>query len=155
APGHATFTYPATNGQSVDTSRPFAWTTVPGALAYYLYVGTSQGAKDLVNTGEFQRTSYTMPTLPTGVTLWARIYTKNNATPAWSYAEVSFTVPAPTPPPLAFTVGATSASPGSAVSGQALVITTAVTASAAASGINVDLEIYDAAGAQIAQQISD
>ena len=65
----AQFVYPRQGAQNVDTSSPFQWTTVPGALAYYLYVGTSQGAKDLVNTGEIPQTSYTVPPLPSGVTL--------------------------------------------------------------------------------------
>src|SRR5262249_9763779 len=88
---YATFTYPSADAQNVDTAEPFSWTAVPGALAYYLYVGTSQGAKDLVNTGEIPQTSYTVPPLPIGVTLWARIWTKKATAPNWSYAEITFT----------------------------------------------------------------
>src|SRR5262249_47928174 len=92
-PSYATFTYPNANAQNVDTGKAFSWTTVPGALAYYLYVGTSQGAKDLVNTGEIPQTSYTVPPLPTGVTLWARIWTKKAAA-TWCYEEITFSAAA-------------------------------------------------------------
>src|SRR5262249_54355049 len=84
APGHAPFTDPSPNAQNVDPPRPLPMTAVPGALEYYLYVGTSPGAKDLVNTGEIPQTSYTVPSLPTGVTLWARIWTKQATMPTWS-----------------------------------------------------------------------
>src|SRR5579884_1478780 len=50
----AVFTYPVAGQQNVSTAQPFSWTAVSGALGYYLYVGTSAGAKDLVNTGEIQ-----------------------------------------------------------------------------------------------------
>src|SRR3954463_427681 len=59
------------------TGFTFQWTTVVGADCYYLYVGTTVGAKDVVNTGEVQVTSRTVPTLPLGVPLFARMWTKH------------------------------------------------------------------------------
>ena len=69
-------TYPINNAPGVDTSKPLTWNTVPGAQSYYLYVGTSRGASDLVNSGETSATSYSVPTLPVGATLWARLWVK-------------------------------------------------------------------------------
>ena len=37
----------------------FEWTAIPGAQAYYLWVGTQPDGRDLVDTGEIQRTSHT------------------------------------------------------------------------------------------------
>src|SRR5204863_5678398 len=72
----------------------FTWTSVSGAQAYYLYVGTSVGARDLVNTGESQQTSYRVPaTLPAGTTLYARLWTKIAGT--WRYVDTTFSA-APT-----------------------------------------------------------
>src|SRR3954451_17419362 len=79
----ASFTYPLNGAQNVDTSKAFAWTAVSGVQTYYLYVGTSQGAKDLVDTGGILSTSYAVPPLPTGQTLWARICTQKNG--VWTY----------------------------------------------------------------------
>src|SRR4051794_14561836 len=62
----ASFTYPLNGASSVDTSKAFSWTSVSGAQAYYLYVGTSQGAQDLVDSAEAQSTSYQVPPLPAG-----------------------------------------------------------------------------------------
>lgn len=85
----ATFTYPANGATNVDTATPFAWTLVSGVQAYTLWVGTTQGASDLVNTAETQTTSWQVPPLPGGTQLWARIWTQ--ASGAWSYQDVSFT----------------------------------------------------------------
>ena len=87
-------TYPASGQQNVPANATFQWTASPAAQAYYLYVGRTQGANDIVNTGAIQGTSYTVKTLlPTGATLWARIWTELNG--AWSYqCDISFTVSA-------------------------------------------------------------
>jgi hypothetical protein len=72
----------------VDLSKPFSWTAVPDAQAYYLYVGTSRGSGDVDQSGEIVATSYTPKKLLPGRTLWARIWTKRNG--AWTFSEVSF-----------------------------------------------------------------
>jgi hypothetical protein len=84
------FLYPTQGMQDVNPAQPFRWTSVADALAYYLYVGTTPGSKDVVNTGELQATSYTAPSLPTGQTLYARIYTKT--TSGWQHSQVSFKI---------------------------------------------------------------
>ena len=73
----SSFVYPANGAVNVDLSQPIQWTSVANVQAYYLYVGTTVGAKDLVNTGEIQGTSYLVTkALPAGQTIYARVYTK-------------------------------------------------------------------------------
>ncbi len=89
----AGFIYPTNGALSVDMRYPIRWMPVQGALAYYLYVGTSAGAKDLVDTGEISGTSFAAPNVPAGATLYATIWTKTAN--GWTYRQVSFTA-APT-----------------------------------------------------------
>src|SRR5206468_2298792 len=67
--------------------------------AYYLYVGTSPGAKDLVNSGETTLASVLTTRfgveLPAGVTLYARLYTRAND--VWVYRDSTFTAMRLTP----------------------------------------------------------
>ncbi len=74
----ASFTYPTSGQSNVDTTLPFTWSTAASAQGYYLTIGTSVGAYDLVNSGALPstQTSYIVPALPTGQTLYGRIYTK-------------------------------------------------------------------------------
>ena len=88
----ADFTYPAAGATTVDFSQPLQWTTIAGAQAYYLYLGTTLGAKDLVNTGEIQQTSYRVPlTLASGATLYARLWTK--VAGIWRFVDATFSAP--------------------------------------------------------------
>ena len=61
---------------------------MPNVQAYYLYVGTTAGAKYLVNTGEMLQTAY-RATLPGGQLVYARLWTKVNG--VWRYTDSSFT----------------------------------------------------------------
>src|SRR5438093_9251959 len=72
----AAITYPTNGAVNADLSHPIQWTSVANVQAYYLYVGTTAGASDLVNTGELQQTMYPAPYLPVGQTVYARIWTK-------------------------------------------------------------------------------
>jgi hypothetical protein len=85
----STITTPA-NGATADLSQPIRWTAVPNAQAYYLYVGTTVGAKDLVNTGEIQATSYWVSSLPPGIA-YARLWVK--VAGVWRYTDSTFTIP--------------------------------------------------------------
>src|SRR4051794_19857048 len=62
----AVLTYPANTASNVDMTRPMQWTSVANVQAYYLYVGTTVSAKDVVDTGEIQQTSYLASNLPPG-----------------------------------------------------------------------------------------
>lgn len=89
----ATLTYPTSGATKVDTSKGFSWNTAPSAQAYYLYIGTSQGAKDLLDSGSLSAgtTSYPVPALPVGKTLWARLWTEVDG--SWKYyQDTSFQV---------------------------------------------------------------
>ena len=79
---------PLDGAQNVDTRTPASWTAIDGAQAYYLYVGTTAGAKDLINTGEISATSYDISTLPAGQLVYARLYTK--LADEWRYADSTF-----------------------------------------------------------------
>lgn len=76
----ATFTYPQNAVMNVDTRRPFTWTAVTDAEGYYLKIGTSPGAQNLFNGGALPAriTAQAVPPLPTGQTLYARLWTKAN-----------------------------------------------------------------------------
>ncbi len=89
----AVFVYPADGAVNVDSTRPFEWTAVAGAQAYYLYVGTTPGAHDVINTGEIPATTYPMVSVPEGRVLYARIWTKMGG--VWRYSEISFTAASP------------------------------------------------------------
>jgi hypothetical protein len=85
-PGWAQFIYPASGQLSVEASRPFEWTSVPGSQAYQLQVGTSAGASDVFDSGIITTTSVVVPNLPAAQTLYARV----RAIPAgWSTALTS------------------------------------------------------------------
>ena len=84
----ATLTYPVNGAVNADLSQPIQWTSVANVQAYYLYVGTTPGAKDLVNTGETLQTSYQAVQLPAGQTVYARMWTKVGG--VWRYTDSSF-----------------------------------------------------------------
>lgn len=74
-PTPSTITAP-NNGSTLFNTLPvtFSWTPIQNATAYYLYVGTAPGAKDVINSGELQGTQLSR-TLPVG-TYYARIYSE-------------------------------------------------------------------------------
>jgi len=89
APPVAQFITPVNGATQFDASQPFEWTAVVDIQAYYLYVGTSLGAKNLVDTGEIKETTYRAYGLPTGQLLYARLWTKKNS--VWRYTDITFT----------------------------------------------------------------
>jgi PKD repeat protein len=78
APVHASFTYPTAGQTNVSTLTPFSWADIPAGQGYQLWIGTSRGDGSLLKSGLLSATtsSYKAPALPTGVTLWARLYTE-------------------------------------------------------------------------------
>src|SRR5262249_25699773 len=82
----ATLTSPADNATGIGTTGTFLWAAVPGATKYYLYVGDTPGAKNVINSGEITATSYPMAGLPIGVQLYATLWTKMNG--CWVAAPV-------------------------------------------------------------------
>lgn len=74
----ARITEPCDKAAHVSTHSRFQWSKAPRAKAYYLYVGTRTGAKDVIDTGELlpSVTLYTSASLPPGRTLFATLFTK-------------------------------------------------------------------------------
>ena len=85
----AQFINPVNGATGVDTSKPIEWTALPDAQAFYLYIGTSRGATDLVNSGELHGTSYQANGLPAGQLLYARLWTEKGS--IWRYTDITFT----------------------------------------------------------------
>jgi hypothetical protein len=87
------FTYPRAGQQNTNTTTPFSWSPATGAQAYELTVGTKPGVADLVNSGILASniTSYRVPTLPAGTTLYAKIVSKIAG--SWTdYQAIAFAV---------------------------------------------------------------
>ncbi len=88
----ATFTSPTDGATAVNMSTPIQWTTVAGAQAYYLYLGSTLGAKNLADSGELQQTSYVALNVPTGVLVYARLWTE--VAGLWRFVDITFTATA-------------------------------------------------------------
>src|SRR5206468_2202408 len=90
----ASITYPANGAVNFDVLQPIRWTSVANVQAYYLYIGTTVGTKNLVNTGEIHTTSYRVTrTLPVNQPLHARLHTKVGG--VWRYTDSTFILPSP------------------------------------------------------------
>jgi PKD repeat protein len=88
----ASLTYPTAGQSDVSTVTPFSWADIPAGQGYQLWIGTHHGDGSLLKSGVLSATtsSYEVPALPTGVTLWARFYTE--VAGDWGYQDVPFTV---------------------------------------------------------------
>ncbi|MDO8945488.1 MAG: hypothetical protein Q7U75_20055, partial [Desulfobacterales bacterium] len=85
------FLYPTHGAITVDLSNPFAWTRAEGADAYCLWVGTSVGASDLLNSGSIAGTSFVVADIPSGQTLYARIWSRVAGN--WTrFSDITFTL---------------------------------------------------------------
>jgi hypothetical protein len=99
---HADYTYKAvTEAQSALTtptpgstltssSATFSWTSVTGATAYLLELGsTAVGSYNLYYSGSLTTTSATVKNLPmNGETIYARLYTNNSGT--WLHTDYTY-----------------------------------------------------------------
>ncbi|MDQ1393297.1 MAG: hypothetical protein QOF30_2274 [Acidimicrobiaceae bacterium] len=94
-PPVATFVFPTSGTVIFPSAQAFSWQQVAGAVYYCLTVGTTQGGVDLVNSGLLaaNQLSFTVPALPGGQQLWARIYSYVQST--WTWADVRFSVTGP------------------------------------------------------------
>jgi hypothetical protein len=71
-----------------DPFAPFTWTSVPGTTAYYLYVGTTVGANDVVNSGQVTVNSLYVHNLVPGTNYCARMYTFRGG--LWLFSDTTF-----------------------------------------------------------------
>jgi hypothetical protein len=86
----ATMTYPADGATAIDQSQAATWTAVTSVQAYYLYVGTTPGARNIIDSHETLLTRFPIAgLLPAGSTLYARLWTKVGG--AWRYRDSTFT----------------------------------------------------------------
>jgi hypothetical protein len=94
APLHASLTYPTAGQTNVSTLMAFTWSDIPAGQGYQLYIGRAHhGDGSLLKSGllSANTSSYKVPALPTGVTLWARLYTEVAGN--WNnYQDIPFTV---------------------------------------------------------------
>ena len=83
--------YPAANATGVVTTRAFEWTTVTGADAYVLHIGTTPDTWNVLAAGLLTQTSYLVTTtLPTDVTLYVRVGSRSGG--VWRYGtSIPFT----------------------------------------------------------------
>jgi len=88
--GGSHFITPAAEFEAIPTSLRFEWTPVENAEAYYVYIGTVAGAKDIVNSGELPRTNLNVSNLPADSTVYVRLWTKLFGT--WRYTDRKFIV---------------------------------------------------------------
>ena len=73
----STFTNPTNAETGVVTPASFTWTATAGAQGYWLNIGTTPGSQNLVSVGTASNvTSYSVPALPPGTTLYAQLYTE-------------------------------------------------------------------------------
>jgi hypothetical protein len=84
-------TYPTANATGVSTAQPFQWTTVSGADAYILHIGTAPNTWNVLAAGLLTQPSYlVVTTLPTDVTLYVRVGSRVGG--IWRYsASIPFT----------------------------------------------------------------
>ena len=94
APSQAIFTNPLNGQANVDTTKPFTWSTSPGAEAYLLAIGTAANTADLFNSGVLpaSQSAFTVGALPSRRVLYGLLFTKVNG--AWTRVQViAFTTP--------------------------------------------------------------
>ena len=86
----ATLTSPANGATGVSPVQTFQWTSVPNVQAYVLWLGTTVGTHDVVNTPEMQPTSYQPAApLPAGQLLYARMWAEVGG--VWRSVDSTFT----------------------------------------------------------------
>jgi len=85
-----TLTSPAPNSTLTGATETFSWTQVSGATAYWLYIGTSVGTRDILSRQMNLKTSTSVTGLPTdGSTLHIRVWYQVNG--AWQSRDYTVT----------------------------------------------------------------
>lgn len=84
----ATMTTPANNGDTLAKPAQFAWTN-DGASQYYLFIGSSQGAKNYASLNVGANTSATVPGLPSdNSTVYVRLWGLHGS--SWGYSDYNY-----------------------------------------------------------------
>ena len=83
---------PSNGATNIDGSTPISvtWNTAPGAITYFLYVGTTVGASDVYASGETTNTSASLTRfINPSTTYYVRLFTKFGI--GWKYRDTTFT----------------------------------------------------------------
>src|SRR5207249_208111 len=88
APLTTRITYPADGAINADITQPIQWLGVPNAQAYELYVGSSPGGCDLLDSGQIQATSRPWSSVPANQDRYAGVWVEVGG--VWRYTDSSF-----------------------------------------------------------------
>ncbi|HYG97695.1 MAG TPA: hypothetical protein VD837_01095 [Terriglobales bacterium] len=86
--GLARLINPADRANDVDPLAPFTWNPVQDATAYFLYVGTAPGLKDVDSVGETLALSKSVRNLKPNTNYCARLWTKKSG--RWYFVDTTF-----------------------------------------------------------------
>jgi PKD repeat protein len=89
APAKATMSTPAPGSTLTGSSQTFTWSSGTSVSSYQLWVGTTQGGKDIYASSAITATSLSVTKIPThGKTVYARLWSYINA--AWQYNDCNY-----------------------------------------------------------------
>ncbi|MDP3734820.1 MAG: hypothetical protein Q8R39_00100, partial [bacterium] len=76
-----------------SSMQTFTWNAVLNTVDYWVYLGTTQGGKEIVSTGQIGNvTTYTTTQIPlTGGVVWLRVWYKDATTGTWQFNDFSYT----------------------------------------------------------------
>src|SRR5207245_4338922 len=86
--GIAFLLYPQENATYIDPYVTFRWTSLSEAQAFYLYVGTSVGAKDAYDSGSTNQSSLLVTSLSANTQYYVRLWTEISG--IWKYVDSTF-----------------------------------------------------------------
>jgi len=87
----AIITSPSNTSTLTGASTTFTWNAGSGGVTgYYLHIGTTSGAADLVNIGPLSGTNTTVNLPTNGVKIYVRLWTVFNGT-TWLYNDYTYT----------------------------------------------------------------
>ena len=80
------------NGATIQPTTTFTWNTGGGNAEYWLYVGTTVGGSDIYTGSQGTSTSKTLSNLPSGTTLYVRLWSRCASNNTWTYNDYSYVV---------------------------------------------------------------
>lgn len=86
--GIARLLAPTAEAEDVDPREPLEWSVIADSQAYFVYVGTSPGARDVYATGEIKTTQLSVPGLLWNRDYYVRLWTKKDG--LWRFTDSKF-----------------------------------------------------------------
>jgi uncharacterized protein YkwD len=115
----ASITSPSSGSTLPGSSATFSWSSASGALEYFFYAGTSQGANNITGRSMGLSRSTTVTNLPTnGSTVHVRLWTRFSS--GWQYRDTTYRAATATATPPPTTTTSTKASLTSPSNGSTL-----------------------------------